>query len=360
LDSISERKHKHNTSAASAIRAEIERASAIPFARFMELALYHPEHGYYSGDAAFIGKSGDFFTSVSVGSLFGEMLAFWLARELEPPEGAVKIVEAGAHDGALAADILNWLRRARPALADRLEYWIIEPIPSLERRQRQNLKSFPEVRWSNSIDALPPIRGAIISNELLDAFPVHFFQWNDGWSELGIALNGERFVWAELETLPEWACEPLDELSELQTHLPELFTIELSPAAEDWWRKAADKLENGLMLAIDYGDEAEALWARGDATARSFRGHRQIADVLANPGGQDITASVNFSRIRKAGEAAGLSSQPLQTQSSFLTAIAGEFFSSPPLAKQARQFQTLTHPEHLGRAFKVFVQRRPK
>jgi SAM-dependent MidA family methyltransferase len=343
LDSNSERKHINPL--AAIIREECGRAGVISLARFMELALYHPEHGYYFRGQNHIGKAGDFFTSVSVGSLFGELIAFWLARELPGP---IQIIEAGANDGALARDILNANRQ-------QVDYWIIEPSERLQSLQRATLANFQCVHWVESIDELPFIRGAIISNELLDAFPAHVFRWDGAWREMGVDAN---LNWKSLPELPAWAKERLDELRPLEPHLPSGYQIEFSPAAENWWRAAASKLQSGLLLAIDYGDEAHSLYAHLHGTLRAYRNHRLAENPLENPGEQDLTVSVNFTRIREAGEALGLRSDPLQPQATFLSALAKDFFGTAPDAKKVRQFQTLTHPDHLGRAFKVLVQRR--
>lgn len=322
----------------------------------METALYDRDHGYYRN--SHIGKAGDFFTSVSVGPLFGQMLAYYLAKELAGLSGAIHIVEAGANDGSLAADILSWLAANRPEFAARADYCIVEPIAQLQERQREKLSNF-NVTWVDSIDALPPICGAIISNELLDAFPVHVFRWQkqeQQWREFGVNSD---FEFAPMSALAEWSISALSELKPLEPYLPDQFTAELCPAAEDWWRRAAGKLKHGLIIAFDYGDEASALWspARAQGTLRAYRNHEIVTNVLDAPGEQDITASVNFTRIRKAGEEAGLTSAPLQSQAQFLMKIAAEFFTNPA-AKDVRQFQTLTHPDHLGRAFKVLVQSR--
>lgn len=322
----------------------------------METALYDRDHGYYRN--SHIGKAGDFFTSVSVGPLFGQMLAYYLAKELAGLPGAIQFVEAGANDGSLAADILSWLAANRPEFAARAHYSIAEPIAELQERQRAKLSNF-NVSWVESVDALPPIRGAIISNELLDAFPVHVFRWQkeeQRWCEFGV--NSE-LEFAPMSTLPERSIDGLSELKPLESYLPDQFTVEFSPAAEGWWQRAAGKLKQGFIIAFDYGDEAAALWspARAQGTLRAYRNHELVANVLNAPGEQDITASVNFTRIRKAGEEAGLTSLPLQSQTKFLMKIAAEFFTNPA-AKDVRQFQTLTHPEHLGRAFKVLVQSR--
>ncbi len=349
---------KHINPAAAAIRAEIQRDGPIPFARFMEMALYHPDFGYYRH--SHIGKSGDFFTSVSVGSLFGGLLGFFMAAELEKIPGPVQLVEAGANDGSLARDILAWLAEHRPDLSSRLDYWIVEPLRELESLQRRTLAG-RRVDWAPNLEALPDIRGAFVCNELLDAFPAHLFRWSKQerrWFEAGVAVEGEGFEWATLPAIPGWAANCLNGLAPLEPHLPDGFQAEFSPAAERWWRHAALKLNDGLMLGIDYGDEALQLWspARARGTLRAFRNHRLAASPLDSPGGQDLTCSVNFSRIREAGESAGLSSAPLQSQATFLTRMAPAYFGSGPAA--TRQFQTLTHPEHLGRAFKVLLQRR--
>lgn len=323
------------------ISREINQAGGIiSFARYMELALYHPEHGYYNQSKTNIGKSGDFFTSVSVGPLFGQMIAFFLKQN-----GVTQIVEAGANNGQLAHDILSSLD---------MPYWIIEPSPALREKQEKLLAAFPNVKWFSGLATLPSFHGAFISNELFDAFPVHLYRWiNKTWRELGVAVDERSgaFAWREMP-------HHIDIHLDLEDHLPEGFTFEHSVSAEQWYAIAAAKLKSGLLLTIDYGDEQPALWTRPNGTLRAFHQHRQTTDILANPGQQDLTASVNFTRLRQIGEQAGLVSAPLQTQSSFLSRMAEEFFKeAPPTPKQARQFQTLTHPEHLGRAFKVLVQR---
>ena len=118
---------------AAVIREEISKSGVISFARFMELALYCPETGYYEAKKDIVGRRGDFITSVSVGSLFGELLAFQFAEwllELPVADGRWPIVEAGAHDGRLAADILGWLKAHRAGLFENMEYVIVEPSPT--------------------------------------------------------------------------------------------------------------------------------------------------------------------------------------------------------------------------------------
>jgi SAM-dependent MidA family methyltransferase len=151
---------------------------------------------------------------------------------------------------------------------------------------------------------------------------------------------------------------------ELESVLPDGYVIEVSPAAENWWREAAGFLAQGKLLTIDYGFTADEqfLPARVNGTLRAYHRHHVTDDLLARPGEQDLTAHINFSAIQSAGEAAGLKTEIFCTQPQFLTrilsrAIKENIFANLD-AKQARQFQTLTHPEHLGRAFRVLVQTR--
>jgi SAM-dependent MidA family methyltransferase len=202
----------------------------------------------------------------------------------------------------------------------------------------------------------------IFSNELLDAFPVQRFGWNakeKKWFEWGVTLDGDKFIWAKLENsefqIPN---------SELENVLPDNYTIENSSAAENWWRDAANILEHGWLMTADYGLTTEQIFSptRTNGTARAFFQHHASNDLLANVGEQDITAHVNFSAIRKVGEEAGLITEFFNSQSKFLTEILAKAAQNNSFGKwdsnRTRQFQTLTHPEHLGRAFRVLIQSR--
>ena len=350
-----------------AIREEIRQSGAIPFARFMELALYCPETGYYETNKDNVGRRGDFITSVSTGSLFGELLAFQFAEwltEVRSAECGVRIIEAGAHDGKLAADILNWLQLHRPKLFSEIEYVIIEPSTRRQVWQRETLKSFSNVRWVSGFNdsTIERFNGVIFSNELLDAFPVHRHGWDakqNKWFEWGVALDGEKFSWAKLQN-----AECRMQNAELEAVLPDNYTIETSPAAENWWRQAAGILAHGKLVAIDYGFTTAEQFspARTRGTLRAYHRHQVTDDLLAQPGEQDLTAHVNFSAIQTAGELAGLKTEDYCTQPQFLTRILQKAVTEKSFAsldsKQVRQFQTLTHPEHLGRAFRVLVQSR--
>ncbi len=359
-----------------AIREEISKCGEITFARFMELALYCPETGYYEAKKDNVGRAGDFITSVSTGALFGQLLAFQFAEwlgELTKQNEKLKIVEAGAHDGKLAADILGWMKRFRPELFSEIEYCIWEPSATRRQWQQAQLKNFPNVRWRLKINdqlATDQLTGIIFSNELLDAFPVRCFGWDakaKSWFEWGVTLDGEKFVWAKISGQPlkfELPSAILNLPSTLLDVLPDGYIVEDSPTAEQWWRDAAKKLAHGKLVAIDYGFTADEQFspARTNGTLRAYHHHQVSDDLLANAGEQDLTAHVNFSAIQKAGEEAGLKTETFCTQPQFLTRIFAKavreksFTSLDP--KQIRQFQTLTHPEHLGLAFRVLVHSR--
>jgi SAM-dependent MidA family methyltransferase len=271
--------------------------------------------------------------------------------------------------------MLNWFRRWRPSLLERLEYWIIEPSPERRAWQQKSLEEFAGlVRWWDSLESIPsPVTGVLFSNELFDAMPVQRFAWDAGgrrWFEWRVAVEAEQFVWArgeigaaEVET--QFSEGGIELSAEVLAVLPDGLTIDLSAEAGCWWRSAAERLEAGRLMTIDYGLAADQFIApeRSRGTLRAYSHHHVSDDFLLNPGEQDLTAHINFTQLRRAGETAGLRTEGLFSQAQFLTEIArcawepdsgfGEWARA-----RVRQFQTLTHPDHLGRAFRVLVQSR--
>jgi SAM-dependent MidA family methyltransferase len=359
------------------IREEVMKQGPISFARFMELALYCPESGFYEKEPDNVGRGGHFYTSVSVGPLFGELLAFQFSRWLEEHGAAGgRLVEAGAHDGRLAADILGWLQRQRPELLARIEYCIVEPSPRRREWQRKMLSDFGgHVQWVDNLEGMamrsserPSSFTICFSNELLDAMPVRRFAWDAArraWFEWGVGVAGDSFAWVHLPLAIPSTELGLPAAPELLDVLPDGFTHEFSPAAEAWWAEAARAVPQGLLLTFDYGFGADAqlLPDRLGGTLRAYRGHKQSADVLADPGEQDITAHVDFGRIERAGLAAGLRTQRFERQGRYLTGLAAQAWETDSRfgswdAGRTRQFQTLVHPQHLGGSFRVLIQSR--
>jgi SAM-dependent MidA family methyltransferase len=348
---------------------EITKHGPISFSRFMELALYCPEYGFYEKEADTVGRRGDFYTSVSAGSLFGELLAFDFAGRLAGQGNRRHLIEAGAHDGRLARDILTWMRCRRPEIHERLQYFILEPSPRRRQWQQRTLAEFgAKIQWLDDwgpSDDEPRFSGVLFANELLDAMPVRRIGWDAQarqWFEWGVAVEADKFGWTRLQLPANQAGElarVLDCPAELLEALPDGFTTEVCPAASAWWTAAAKSLAHGYLITLDYGLTAEEFFQlqRKDGTLRSYHRHQLVPDVLAQPGDQDITAHVNFTAIRAAGEAAGLRTEFLGTQSQFLTRVAGEAWQPAGgfgewQAAQTRQFQTLTHPDFLGRALR--------
>ena len=290
-----------------------------------------------------------------------------------PPTGSpLQLIEAGAHNGQLARDILTWFQRERPEQFAHLEYLILEPSPRRQAWQAETLQPFAKkIRWLRAWPELPvaSVHGIIFSNELLDAFPVRRLGWdatNAAWFEWGVACDGDNFIWTRLPPTgdPRELFHPFPPPPELTAVLPDGFTTEVCPTAVAWWRDAAHALRHGKLLTLDYGLNAADFFtpARAHGTLRAYAQHRSSADLLATPGGQDLTAHINFTALQTAGETAGLRTDALTTQSRFLTALATRRWTAtaPPTDPAVlRQFQTLTHPDPLGRSYSGLSQSRP-
>ena len=201
--------------------------------------------------------------------------------------------------------------------------------------------------------------------------PVHRLGWDakkQDWFEWAVTLQRGQFAWTRIApTLP--LSDPRFQISNfplaLGKVLPDGFTVEICLAAERWWSAAAESLVLGKLLTIDYGLSAEEFFVpeRREGTLRAYRNHQPSRDVLANPGEQDLTAQVNFTALQAAGESAGLTTEGFLSQAQFLTGIAARTWESQaPIIQwthqRRRQFQTLTHPQLMGRTFRVLVQAR--
>ncbi|NLH73200.1 MAG: hypothetical protein GX456_09125 [Verrucomicrobia bacterium] len=367
------------------IRREIESRGPITFARFMELALYHPDHGYYERALDQIGRRGDYYTSVSVGSVFGKLLAVDFSARLEKLNSAgFDLVECGAHDGTLAADILTATKTARPDLYAKLRYVIIEPSPKRKAAQRMNVSEhLDRVSWCQAIDELGngSVHGVVFANELLDSFPLHRLRWSRQqrqWHEDGVGLDGGRFVWVDMggfggtprtggpdeaaEADSDWRaiCATAQALAEV---LPDGFRLDYCPGAARWWRKAATALAKGALITIDYGLTREELFSphRQNGTARAYCRHTVDDELLEMPGEKDLTAHVDFSALIEAGEAQGLVTERMVDQATYIMRIlqhSGELLNSALALTQRDRaaLLTLAHPSGLGRAFRVLSQ----
>ncbi|NWJ98265.1 MAG: SAM-dependent methyltransferase [Chloroflexi bacterium] len=315
------------------IAAEIAQTGGrIPFARFMELALYAPEEGYYTSRVGLIGAKGDFYTAPHLTPAFGQLIARQLAefwRRLgEPPK--FQLVEMGAGQGLLASDILTHFYQQEKELWPGLSYTIVERSKSLQEGQRRRLLAVPDgatllpkVSWRD-LDEFEPgsVVGGCFSNELVDAFPVHLIQLVEGeWREVYVGLNPAGDFEEETGPLSTSSLATYFEAAHLDpTRYEEGYRTEINLAALDWMQQVAQVIAQGYILTIDYGYQAERRYhpRRQTGTLQTYNGHTVGDNPYLNVGHQDITAHIDFTALIKQGEAAGLKTEGFTTQMAFL------------------------------------------
>ena len=350
------------TSATEILLDRIRSHGPITVAEFMEVALYDPEHGYYSTAERRSGRTGDFYTNVDVGRLFGEMLAVQVAEMFEALGGgslsSFDLVEAGASDGRLMRDILDALAREFPQCYANVCVILVERSARARLAQLKTLADHQERVAGSGMDLPARVNGVIFANELLDAFPLHVVQF-DG-SEIRevcvTELNGSL-----TETIcPLTDCRIADRLSHLVVRPANGERAEVSLAAIDWIDRAARSIERGYLLLVDYGGvEADLISARHPAgTLVAYRGHTMNgARWLDDPGNADITGHVNLTAVQRAAHAAGMRDVGLIDQSYFLLNL-GLLDRLPPDAtvpalEQRLAARTLLMPGGLGSTMKV-------
>jgi len=280
----------------------------VPFDRFMDVALYGEGAGYYARPGSPFGRGGDFYTAAHVSPLFGRTIAERVRSVLAslPPGPSVRIVEVGPGDGALGESVVQGLASA-PGIPPGLEYVLVERSPSLagegfERVSAAGRAAGIDVRASTGVGAEGPFRGVVLANELLDAQPVRRLSW-DGirWQETGIRLGPDGLTPA---TAPCTRAVPSPRLPE---GAAEGSVLEISPMAEGIVREVADHLTAGLALFLDFGmDQTELLTAHPSGTLAAVQKHRPVRDPLDDPGSSDLSAFVNFDRIRAVARSSGL------------------------------------------------------
>lgn len=347
----------------------------ITFAEFMDLALYHPEHGYYSSHAVKIGFQGsDFFTSPHLGTDFGELLAeqFLQMWEILARPVAFSLVEMGAGQGLLAMHILNYSRLHYPDFFAALDYVIVEKSPGLKQEQQQRLQDFP-VRWCSLAD-IPPdsLTGCFFSNELVDALPVHQFILEAGEMREVYVTNGKDEseavfveVTGELSTPELQKYLDLVEI-DLTAGYEDGYRSEINLAAGDWLSIVADRLHRGYVLTIDYGYPAHRYYnpRRSQGSLQCYYNHRHHDNPYINVGMQDITAHVDFTALERWGDRYGLEKIGFIQQGLFLMALGlGERLSAishqdlplSQLLKRREALHQLIDPTEIG-SFGVLIQ----
>jgi SAM-dependent MidA family methyltransferase len=346
------------------IRETIRARGPQSFAWFMHQALYHPEHGYYSSGRCAIGRRGDYFTNVSVGPVFGQLLAVQFA-EIWEHLGKIDnfiIVEQGAHHGEFARDVLESARKSRPDFFAALRYRIIEQFPVLQDRQSETLAKFEgKIEWCASIDALEPFIGVHFSNELLDAMPVHLIVSEEtktesiNWLEKFVTLNGDEFAFVD-QSIGNRKLR--DHLQKLPAR-PASYETEVNLTSLGWIENVSRKLARGYVIVADYGYPRDEFYAphRSRGTLQVRAQHHLLASPFEQIGHADITAHVEWTSIAERAEACGLQVKGFTDQYHFITGILSELPRDdlPEDAKTKRALQTLLHPEMLGRSFQVLA-----
>ena len=366
----------------SLIVEEIQRLGPISFSRFMELALYHPRFGYYmrmddkddaeQGERSIgedrIGWSGDYYTSSDVHPILAHSLAAQIAQMdgLLGCPAPLTVVEMGAGKGELARDILTVCHKRERAMFERLRYVIIERSPAMRESQRRHLAPWvgeqSRVSWVNSVADLVHggTVGVLLSNELVDAFPVHRVRVENGQrSEICVGHDGSRFT-EELRPLSPGLDTYLQRLAGMGVTLPPNAHVEVNLEAVTWMKDVAAALRRGFVITIDYGHTAQDLYSpeRHRGTLMCYYHHLGSDDPYQRVGLQDMTAHVDFSTLAAVGGEAGLHVTGFTNQMSFLIGLGAEK-AIEDLEPGSREFQSivqLLRPEGMGRTFKVLIQ----
>jgi SAM-dependent MidA family methyltransferase len=313
---------------AEIIRGEIEQAGGrITLARFMEIALYHPEFGYYHSPERRPGRGGDFLTSPEASPLFGITIARQIAEcweRLDRPAD-FSIREYGSGVGGLAYDVLAGLSESAPDLFAAVRYRLVERN---RHRQAEALTAFRDVGlidqiFDESDTTLEPMTGVILANEVADAFPAHRLVVEQGeFREMWVTATESGFGFEAGDLSPE-AGEAARSLRESGVELVDGGIYDVSPAAAEWFAGAADRLERGYAFVIDYGYEAADLYRnhRLAGTLRGYSEHTVTDDPFVRVGEQDLTTHVDFTALRRAGERSGMQFLGLTTQGAFLAGL---------------------------------------
>lgn len=359
------------------IARKIRSEGPLPFAEYMELSLYHSSFGYYARADRRSGRAGDFFTSVDLGPMFGEILAEQcaeMAQFLPPRSGshtnAVDLVEVGAGSGRMARDVLAATAIKHPELYERMSVTLVERSATARACHTETLGAHAERLRASTHSVPPAINGIVLANELLDALPVHPVVMTDtGLREVYVDLDtsdGERFV----ERLGPPSPTVVAHMARFDITLEPGWRGEVSPATMQWIEHVGSCLARGFLILIDYGHESSELYSPTHATGTLSSFHRHVVQTrndsqaetapwLVEPGAADITAHVDLTAVRVAAEAAGLDTIGTLDQTYFLLGLSGGDWSEPghsvAAIKRRLALKTLLLPGGLGSSHKVMI-----
>jgi NADH dehydrogenase [ubiquinone] 1 alpha subcomplex assembly factor 7 len=341
---------------ADLIAAEIRVDGPISVAQYMALALGHPRLGYYVTRDP-LGAAGDFTTAPEISQMFGELIGLWCAetwRAMGAPPRLV-LAELGPGRGTLMKDLLR-AAGVVPGFRQALDVWMVETSPVLAARQRATLGDI--ARWTDRVAALPPGPAIFVANEFFDALPVRQFEMTPrGWRERMIGLDGDNLVLA-LAPDPPGAI-----VADLPAGAPPGAVAELSPDGQAISALIGNRIaaDGGAALIVDYGPSASGL---GDSL-QAVKAHA-FADVLASPGEADLTAHVDFARLKRSAEGAGARAWGPVPQGAFLAALGIGARAARLAAKSDATLREvdaalhrLTAPDQMGTLFKVLALARP-
>ena len=332
-------------------------------AAFMDLALYHPQLGYYARVARRTGQTGDFFTSVDVGPLFGDLIADQVAEMARfVASTPFDLVEVGAGDGRLAADVLSALRHRHPDVYGRTRLYLVEASPVARAAQPGSLAGMTDHLVASSESMPDTFTGVLLANELLDAMPVHQVVMRaDGLREIYVVSDGRMLATREgpPSSAALGAC-----LTRQGVHLEPGWRAEINLRAQEWMREVGRRLAMGFIIVIDYGHDAQELYSASHAsgTLTSYARHvasdpsSNLPGWLDRPGYRDITSHVDFTSVRAAAEEEGMVTLGWLDQTYFLLGLAAR--ELPAVTRDLKErlaLKTLLMPGGLGSTHKVLL-----
>ena len=353
---------QHSEELIALIKNEINKnEGAISFQRYMELTLYAPGLGYYAAGSAKLGEEGDFVTAPEISPLFSQALANAILPALEKEQ---IILEVGAGRGRMAADILVYLKQQNKLPK---EYWILELSADLRERQKNTIEEtaselIDRVKW---LDALPDqFSGIVLANELLDAMPVQLFQKKENdINDVHVTWKDEKFSFQLNSSFDSRLISRVKDIeAELGTELDSGYVSEINFAAEDWLKSIAERLQQGVIVLIDYGFPRHEYYhaQRTQGTLMCHYRHRTHPDAFVYPGLQDITAHVDFTAMADAALETNMKVIGYTNQASFLMgaglielAALNDATDVKQQMEIATQIKKLTLPHEMGELFKV-------
>ncbi|QED48623.1 class I SAM-dependent methyltransferase [Cytobacillus dafuensis] len=333
----------------------------ITYAEYIQLALYHPQYGYYMRDKCKIGRDGDFITSSNVSDIYGRSIAKWFYKQVKANKLKASICEIGAGTGRFAnAFIDEWNKIS----TEPIHYFILEASPHHRKLQQDEIIFSERVKQIDSLMEISPFEGLIFSNELFDAFPVHVIEKQNGQlMEIMVTVENDQLAESVVPLENE---QILTFLKESGLNIKDGQRIEIPLQMEDMICSIANVLANGMVLTVDYGytnEEWKKLWRR-EGSLRGYYQHQQINNILLYPGEMDITSHVHFDAFINLGSKNGLQFINKWRQDEFLITsgiledLQDHYDPNPfsEVSKRNRAIRSLIMPSGISSSFHIILQ----